>query len=104
MPELATSRSSPNEYKPQGNELEATPQLTTTLCYSLSRTPRRTWNRGFSRSSSQNSGNADDIMTNENHSSNKKTKRIGEHARYIKKALLKQHNSLDSTDSLSKIS
>ena len=74
-----------------------------TVFYTLSRTPRRTWNRAL-RSSSQNSGKFDDVVINENHLSNKKTKRIGEHTRNIKKALLKQHNSLESTDNSSKIS
>jgi hypothetical protein len=69
------------------------------VCYSLHSTPRRTWN--LSRSNSQNSG---DDGVHENHLSNKKTKRIGEHARKIKKALLKQHNNLESTDNSGKIS
>ena len=88
---------------PSTADLYSVMNLRTKTEHLAEETPRRTWN--LSRSSSQNSVNNDDAgVINENHLSNKKTKRIGEHARKIKKALLKQHNNLESTDNCGKIS
>ncbi|XP_046851272.1 afadin- and alpha-actinin-binding protein B-like [Xenia sp. Carnegie-2017] len=58
-------------------------------------TPRGIWNHD-SLSSSQNSCSSD--PKSENHLSTKNLKRIGEHARKIKKALLEQQNNVQSPD------
>ncbi|XP_028404445.1 afadin- and alpha-actinin-binding protein B-like [Dendronephthya gigantea] len=78
---------------PSTEDLYSIINLRTKTEHLAEETPRRTWNQG-SRSSSQNSENHEDEVIKENHLSNKKTKRIGEHAQKIKKALLKQHNNL----------